>query len=308
MQRALCRLVPEKWKAFLPLYSGTPAVYFSPPPRRPRWRDAPNSAFGTCISYAPWHVVLQPVKNVRSSAGPSALVRAPNGCFNKTNCPEHVAWGWGARGRVCGTSLLQGWPGQMGVCHDAWGLRLLSRLCPRARRPELAQRQPWAAGPLFGPPSCSRAAWQACNAAHPCHARCLLAAGGAAARWGHKHRLESPTSGNARPSRAVSRKTSGRRCCVCCVVGLVTCAPRAGRGSPSFLPIAPYIEFPLAARALGAGARARRGHTGMRLRTKSVAGCVHGCGEVRGRRFIWRLMGGQASIQSPEGPAIHMHC
>ena len=100
------------------------------------------------------------------------------------------------------------------------------------------------------------------------------------------HWLESPTSGNARPSSAVSRKTSGGRCCVSCVVGLVSCAPRAGRGFPSFLPIAPYIEFLLAARALSAGARARRGHTGMRMRTKSAAGCVHGCGEVRGRLFI----------------------
>ena len=29
----------------------------------------------------------------------------------------------------------------------------------------------------------------------------------------------------------------------------------------------------------------------MRLQTKSVAGCVHGCGEVRGRRFILAFNG-----------------
>lgn len=73
MQSALCSLCPRYERQISPAVFRRPAVCFSPLPRRLRWRDAPNSAFGTCISYVPWHVVLQPVKTAWSSAGPSAL-------------------------------------------------------------------------------------------------------------------------------------------------------------------------------------------------------------------------------------------
>ena len=239
MQRALCRPVPEKWKAFLPLYSGAPAVCFSPPPRRPRWRDAPNSAFGTCISYAPWHTRASACEKcavVGWALRPCA--RARWALQQKT--VQNMWLGGGARAGVCVAQACF----RAGLAR--WACATMPGGCgfsPTCVQGPGVRARPAAAGGCRAP-FCPSSLMQPCCVAgmqmQRMPAMPVSPGGGRRCCALGPHALAGvPTSGDARPSSAVSRKTSGRRCCVCCVVGLVTCAPRAGRGSPSFLPIAP---------------------------------------------------------------------
>ena len=172
----------REWKAFLPLYSGAPAVCFSPPPRRPRWRDAPNSAFGTCISYAPWHVRASACEQTRGRRlSPPPLCARPMGASTES-CPEHVAWGGAPAGmcvaQACFRAGLARWacatmPGGFGsspTCVHGPGVRARPAAAGGCRAP-------------FWPSShmqpCFVAGMQ-CSASLPC--RCPLVAGGAAAR------------------------------------------------------------------------------------------------------------------------------
>ena len=201
MQRALCRPVPEKWKAFLPLYSGAPAVCFSPPPRRPRWRDAPNSAFGTCISYAPWHVrasacekcavvgwALRPCARARWALQQKTVQNMwPGGGAPAGVCVAQACFRAGLARWACAT--MPGGCGFSPTCVQGPGVRARSAAAGGCRAPF------WPSS-LMQP--CCVAGMQ-CSAYLPC--QCPLVAGGAAARWGHMHWLKSQPQ--ATPARRV---------------------------------------------------------------------------------------------------------